>query len=345
MAWTWSAGELAKLGRFLADRAVCGPRVKAKAVGDGKSNLTYVVSDGDRAVVVRRPPPPPVPPGAHDVVREARLLAALAGTAVPVPQVLAIAETGEIVDVPVVVIEFVDGVVITESTPAPLNNPTTRREIAESMVDTLADLHGVDWAAVGLREFGKPRGFNARHLRRMRALIEDTGGQLPREFAGLADWLAHNVPAESGAAVVHNDFRLGNLMLSRSRPGKVVAVLDWELTTIGDPLFDLGYFLCSYPTAGEPLTPTTRMGVAVLEDGYPSRGELLARYRARTGIHPTNIRWYSALAQFKLAALYEYGRRRAEGPGGDPYFRDPGLVASFLSAGERLADQSAQAWA
>src|SRR5262249_13169345 len=162
--------------------AVCGPRVTARAVGDGKSNLTYVVSDGDRAVVVRRPPPPPVPPGAHDVVREARLLIALASTNVPVPRVLAIAEPGEIVDVPMVVTEFVDGVVITDSTPAPLNNPTTRREIAESMVDTLADLHAVDWAAVGLREFGKPQGFNARHLRRMRALIEDADGQIPPAF-------------------------------------------------------------------------------------------------------------------------------------------------------------------
>jgi aminoglycoside phosphotransferase (APT) family kinase protein len=345
VTWTWSADELARLGRFLADRVGCGPRVSAQAVGDGKSNLTYVVSDGDRAVVVRRPPPPPVPPGAHDVVREARLLTALAGTDVPVPRVLAIVEAGEIVDVPVVVTDFVDGVVITESTPAPLDDPTTRREIAESMVDTLADLHAVDWAAVGLREFGKPEGFNARHLRRMRALIDDADGRLPPEFAGLAEWLTQNVPAESGAAIVHNDFRLGNLMVSRDRPGKVVAVLDWELTTIGDPLFDLGYFLCSYPTAGEPLTPTARMGVAVLEEGYPSRGELLARYRARTGISPTNIGWYAALAQFKLAALYEYGRRRAERRGGDPYFRDPELVASFLRAGERLAAQSVRAWA
>jgi aminoglycoside phosphotransferase (APT) family kinase protein len=345
VTWSWSAGELAKLGRFLADRAVCGPRVMAQPVGDGKSNLTYVVSDGDRAVVVRRPPPPPVPPGAHDVVREARLLTALADTDVPVPRVLAIAEPGEIVDVPVVVTQFVDGVVITEATPAPLNNPTTRREIAESMVDTLAALHAVDWAAIGLREFGKPQGFNARHLRRMRALIEDADGQIPPTFVPLADWLTRNVPGESGAAIVHNDFRLGNLMVSRDRPGKVVAVLDWELTTIGDPLFDLGYFLCSYPATGEALTPTARMGVAVLEEGYPSRRELLARYRGRTGTNPTNIGWYSALAQFKLAALYDYGRRRAEGPRGDPYFRDPELVASFLRAGERLADQPAQAWA
>lgn len=343
MTWTWSDGELDKLGRYLADHAVCGPRVKAEPVGDGKSNLTYMVSDGAHAVVVRRPPPPPVPPGAHDVVREARLLTALAGTNVPVPHVLAIAEPGEIVDVPVVVTEFVDGVVITESTPAPLDNPTTRREIAESMVDTLADLHAVDWAVIGLHEFGKPQGFNSRHLSRMRALIKDADGQIPPAFTRLADWLADNVPAEAGAAIVHNDFRIGNLMVSRSRPGRLIAVLDWELATIGDPLHDLGYLLCSYPTEGEPLTPTARMGVAVLEEGYPSRDELLARYRERTDTSPANVGWYSALAQFKLAALYEYGRRRAAAPGGDPYFRDPELVLSFLSAGERLADQSARA--
>jgi aminoglycoside phosphotransferase (APT) family kinase protein len=125
MTWTWSCDQLKGLGTLLADRGLCGPEVTVDAVGDGHSNLTYLVSDGERRVVVRRPPPPPVPTGAHDVVREARLVAALADTAVPVPRVLAVIETGEILDVPVVVTEFVDGVVITEQTPAPLNDPAS----------------------------------------------------------------------------------------------------------------------------------------------------------------------------------------------------------------------------
>ncbi|MDT5080294.1 MAG: hypothetical protein QOJ80_4931 [Mycobacterium sp.] len=336
MTWTWSCDQLKGLGTLLADLELCGPEVTVDAVGDGHSNLTYLVSDGERQVVVRRPPPPPVPTGAHDVVREARLVAALADTAVPVPRVLAVIEIGEILDVPVVVTEFVDGVVITEQTPAPLDDPATRRQIALSVIDTLADLHSVDWRACGLNDFGKPAGFNARHLRRVCALVADDAGNLPADFTVPAEWLRHHAPQESGAAIVHNDFRLGNMMVDRGQPGRVAAVLDWELATIGDPLFDLGYFLSSYPQGNEPLTPTSRMSTAVFEDGYPTRTELLDRYCERTGAQPAAVDWYAALAQFKLAALYEYGRRRADTAGGDPYYADPGLVSSFLRAAEAL---------
>lgn len=336
MTWSWSAEQLVELGALLCDRAICGPDVTVEPVGDGHSNLTYLVSDGDRRVVLRRPPPPPVPAGAHDVIREARLVAALADSVVPVPKVLAVFAADEFLDVPVVITAFVDGVVVTDTTPAPLDEPATRRQIAFSVVDTLADLHAVDWRNCGLGDFGKPDGFNARHLRRVCALVADDEGLAPSQFSDLANWLATHTPPESAAAIVHNDFRLGNMMLARDRPGRVAAVLDWELATIGDPLFDLGYFLSSYPRPDEPLTPTTQMSTAVFEDGFPSRAELLARYCERTGAEPTSVHWYAALAQFKLAALYEYGRRRADSPGGDPYFANPELVSSFLRAGEAL---------
>ena len=117
--WSWSEPELQRLGRFLADHGLCGPTVTAQAIGDGHSNLTFLVSDGHSRVVVRRPPPPPLPPGAHDVLREAKLLRALSHTLVPAPAVLATAVAGELLDVPVFVMDFVDGSVITESTPAP----------------------------------------------------------------------------------------------------------------------------------------------------------------------------------------------------------------------------------
>lgn len=334
MTWSWSPDQLSALGRFLADRDLCGPRVTAREVGDGHSNLTYLVSDGERRLIVRRPPPPPVPAGAHDVLREAQLVAALADTAVPVPAVLATADAGEIVDVPVVVTEFIDAVVITDETPGTLDRTEIRREIGLSVIDTLADLHEVDWQSIGLGDFGRPAGFNSRHLRRVCGLAADGDGSLPAEFSGLAEWLRQHTPEESGEAIVHNDFRLGNMMIGSQ--GRVAAVLDWELATIGDPLFDLGYFLSSYPQPGEPLTPTATMGTAVLEAGYPTRLELLARYCARTGADAAGVTWYSVLAQFKLAALYEYGRRRASDVDGDQYFADPTLVRSFLEAAARL---------
>jgi aminoglycoside phosphotransferase (APT) family kinase protein len=333
--WAWSDAELVRLGCFLAAHGLCGPSVTAAAIGDGHSNLTFLVSDGHSRVVLRRPPPPPLPPGAHDVLREARLLTALAPTDVPSPRVLASAPAGELLDVPVLVMEFVDGAVITEKTPAPRDDEALRRRIAESLVDTLAALHAVPWREVGLGDFGRPEGFNARQLRRMRSLVA-VDGTVPKSFAALDDWLHAHLPPESGTSIVHNDFRIGNMIVNPGT-GCIAAVLDWELATIGDPLADLGYLLTSYPVPGEPLVPTAAMGTAALEPGYPGRTELVDRYADRTRADVSNVNWYATLAMYKLAALYEYSRRRFEDGVGDPYYADPALVASFLDAGERLA--------
>lgn len=336
--WSWSEAELHRLGRFLADRGLCGPSVTAQAIGDGHSNLTFLVSDGKSRVVVRRPPPPPLPPGAHDVLREARLLAALSDTPVPAPRVLTTVSAGELLDVPFVVMDFVEGSVITETTPAASNDKLLRRRIGESLVDSLAALHNVSWRQVGLRDFGKPDGFNARQLRRMRSLVA-VDGAVPKSFGALDDWLQAHVPPESATSIVHNDFRIGNMIVDMNT-GRIAAVLDWELATIGDPLADVGYLLTSYPVPGEPLVPTSAMGTAVLEPGYPTRAELLDRYADRTGADVAGVNWYAALAMYKLAALYEYSRRRFEEGIGDPYYADPGLVTSFLAAGERLAAEN-----
>src|ERR1700745_3868560 len=163
--WCWSAEQLGQLGHYLAERGLCGPTVTATAIGDGHSHLPSLVSDGRSSVVVRSPPPPPLPPGAHDVLREARLLTALERTDVPSPRVRAVAAIGELLDVPVYVMDFVDGVVITESTPAPGDNKELRRRIGESLVDTLAALHKVAWREGGLGDFGKPDGVNTPQLR------------------------------------------------------------------------------------------------------------------------------------------------------------------------------------
>jgi aminoglycoside phosphotransferase (APT) family kinase protein len=333
--WSWSETELQRLGRFLAERDLCCATVTAEAIGDGHSNLTFLVSDGQSRVIVRRPPPPPLPPGAHDVLREARLLTALSQTLVPAPRVLATVAADELLDVPVVVMDFVEGAVITESTPAPTQDWRLRRRIGESLVDTLAALHTVAWREVGLGDFGRPDGFNARQLGRMRSLIA-VHGAVPKSFAALDEWLQAHVPPESATSIVHNDFRIGNMIVD-TRTGCIAAVLDWELATIGDPLADLGYLLTSYPVEGEPLVPTSAMGTAVLEPGYPARSQLLDRYADRTGADLSNVNWYATLAMYKLAALYEYSRRRFEQGIGDPYYADPGLVSSFLGAGERMA--------
>ena len=318
MRWDWTPHTRAKLATFLEARGLTRGDVTTQPIGDGHSNLTFLVSDGTRRVVVRRPPPPPTPPGAHDVLREARLIGALAGTGVPVPRLLATAGAGEVVDVPLYVMTFAAGPVVTTGTPPPLNPPALRRRIGQALVDTLADLHAVDWRSAGLADLGRPERFNERHRRRIGGLVADDDGKPPPHFAEIDAWLAAHVPAESGASIIHNDYRIGNVVLCAGRPGEIAAVLDWELATLGDPLFDVGYFLASVPERGGMLTPTEELGVAMLESGYPTREELAGRYAERTGASLANLDWYTALALWKLAVLYEYGRRRAVRGGGIP---------------------------
>ncbi|MEA2212971.1 MAG: hypothetical protein QOF83_2919 [Solirubrobacteraceae bacterium] len=337
MIWDWTENDRARLGAFLSARGVLSGPVTTRPIGDGHANLTYLVSDGEREVVVRRPPPPPIPKGANDVLREARLIAALEGTGVPVPAVLAVGQVGDVFDVPFYVMSFIRGVVFTDATPPALASPQVRRELAEGLIDTLVALHAVDWRARGLEDFGRPEGFNARHVQRMTRLVADGDGTPPPRFASVAQWLADQVPAESGAAILHSDYRLGNVMLAAEPPGRVLAVLDWELATLGDPLLDVGYFLASYPEAGAPRTPTEDFGTALLEEGYPSRAELAERYARATGRNLENLGWYTALAQYKLAALYEHSHRRAAAGVGDQYYADPGLVPRFLDAARRSA--------
>lgn len=328
--WDWSADDLAALEAFLAEHDITAGPLTTRRIGDGHSNLTFLVS-GTRDVVVRRPPPPPLPPGAHDVLREARLLRGLAGTGVPVPGVLATAEAGVVIDSPLYVMSHVAGPVLTTRTPPALAGRGA--EIGTSLVDTLAAVHAVDWKAASLAEMGRPEGFNGRHLRRIRRLVVDGDGDLPAAFGEVYGWLEAHVPAESGAALVHNDYRLGNVIVGPD--ARVAAVLDWELATIGDPLLDVGYFLASWPVPGEPFTPTGEMAAAVLEPGYPTRQELAGRYAERTGRDLSGLRWFTTMALWKLAVLFEYSHRRAVAGHGDPYYADPALVRRFLDAAGR----------
>ncbi len=340
MAWDWTPASLSALAQFLEDHDLTRGAVETTRIGDGHSNLTYLVSDGRTRVIVRRPPPPPTPRGANDMLREARFMAALANTPVPVPDILATAHAGDVLDVPLYVMSVQDGPVVTTRTPAPLDSEPVRREIGENLIDTLAALHSVDWRLAGLSDAGKPEGFNSRHLRSLSRLNADADAASPREFVEIERWLGQNVPPESGASIVHNDYRIGNVVLAPDAPGRVRAVLDWELATIGDPLFDLGYFLGSIPEPGAPRTPTEDLGTAMLEQGYPTRAELAARYSLRTGRDLTNLGWYSALALWKLAVLYEYGRRRFVTGAGDDYYADATQVRRFLDAAHRVAGLS-----
>ncbi|BDZ50357.1 hypothetical protein GCM10025867_25980 [Frondihabitans sucicola] len=166
--------------------------------------------------------------------------------------------------------------------------------------------------------------------------MADPSGVPPSAFADVDAWLIEHAPPESAHAIVHGDYRLGNLMLGTDEP-RLVAVLDWELATVGDPLVDLGYLLASWAEPGRDLTPVQALGRATQAPGFPSAAELSARYFSVRGIPQRDPGWYIALANWKLAVLYEYSRRRFETDDGDPYYADPAHVTAFLAAARRSA--------
>ena len=207
---------LEPLAAFLTDHGLETPAdVTATPIGEGHSNVTFMLSTG---VVVRRPPRGPLPPSAHDVLREARLLGALEATPVRVPRVLAVCSDPEVIGAPFYVMEEVRGEVITNSIPQPLDNPAQRELIADQLIDALVELHSVDWKAVGLEDFGKPSGYLDRQLRRFTGLWEHNKTRELPEVEQLHDWLAANMPESPAATIVHGDYRLGNTMFSAVKP-------------------------------------------------------------------------------------------------------------------------------
>jgi aminoglycoside phosphotransferase (APT) family kinase protein len=327
--------DLASVQRWLTAEGLGAGPVRLRRIGDGHSNLTYAVGAGDRTLVLRRPPPPPIPKGAHDMLREARILQALADTAVPVPRVLAVAEAGEVMDVPCYVMEHLDGVVATDALPAELDTVEGRTAVAHAFIDALAALHDVDWHGCGLADLGRPDGFLERQLDRLPRLIADEHEALVTPFGELRDELRRAVPMSGEPALLHGDFRFGNVVLAADRPARLLGVLDWELAAIGDPLADLAYTLATYAVPTEPPHALTAMSGLTRGAGFPDRTELAARYAATTGRGLSRLPWYEAFQLFKLAVLFEYNRRRTTGGAGDPYYADPELVDGLLDACRR----------
>jgi aminoglycoside phosphotransferase (APT) family kinase protein len=332
MTWSWSDDTLAALEGFLRNAGLHDGAPDPRPIGDGHSNLTYLIRVRGGRAVLRRPPPPPLPRGANDVLREARVLRALQNSPVPTPRILAVAEAGAVLDVPLYIMEHVPGPVVSTTMPAPFRPERDAPAMAFELVDAMAQLHAVDWRASGLDDFGRPENFNARHLSRLRAVMERREGAVPAFLADTATALEGNVPAESGAAIVHLDFRLGNVIWAPDAPPKLLAVLDWELATIGDPLLDLGYLICCHPEPGEALNPTQELSTALLAPGAPGRAELATHYAVATGRNVEGLSWYAAMAAWKLAVLFEYQHRL----GRDPYYADATQAPRFIVQAKRF---------
>jgi len=258
------------------------------------------VSDGTGRWVVRRPPLGQVLPTAHDMAREHRVITGLHPTAVPVPETLLLCQDTEVLGAPFYVMEFVRGTPYRTQEEMETLGAERTATIAHRLIDTLVDLHAVDPGEVGLGDFGRPEGFLERQLRRWKKQLD---GSRSRDVPGidrLHDRLAAAVPESGPATVVHGDYRLDNVLVDEQ--DRITAVLDWEMSTLGDPLTDLALMIAY---AERDSANLHFVATATLAPGYPSRDEVIARYAERSGRDVSTLDWYVGFAFFKLAVILE----------------------------------------
>jgi aminoglycoside phosphotransferase (APT) family kinase protein len=325
---------LGPLRAFLDEHGLGAGELVVTPIGEGHSNVTYLLERSDMQVVLRRPPRPPLPPSAHDVLREARLLRALRDTPARVPEVLAVCSDETTIGAPFYVMEYVDGEVIVASVPAALDTPAERAGIADELIDSLVEIHAVDWRAVGLEGFGKPTGYLERQLRRFGGLWELNKTREIPAVERVGKWLAEHLPSSGEATIVHGDYRLGNTMYAADAPARLATVLDWEMATIGDPLADIGYLCMMWTEAGDPSEGLrAHLGNVTRAEGFPTREGLIARYEERSGRSVEDIRWYTTLAVWKSVVFMEGNYKRAiAGSTDDPYLHQFGDGVLELAA-------------
>jgi len=276
-------------------------------IAGGHSNLTYRVTDAaNRKLVLRRPPLGAVLATAHDMGREHRIIAALAGTGVPIPPALGLCGDVAVNGAPFYVMAFVEGVVLDQGRTVAKHIPNIaeRRGLGRHVIEVLARLHAVDVDAIGLADFGRREGYIARQLKRWRTQWE---GSKTRELPAMEqvyEALSSGIPEQHGSGIVHGDYRLGNMLTGAD--ARIAAVLDWELCTLGDPLADLGYLMNNWAEPGES-GPESR-GAALapsVAGGFPSRREMLAHYRELTDRDVSQVDYYRAFSYWRLAAIVE----------------------------------------
>jgi len=311
--------DLDRIEQLLDQLGLGSGRVTAEPLGDGHSNLTFLLSRESDRYVLRRPPRPPYAPSAHDVVREAAILEALGRNGLPVPAILAKVEDVTLIGAPFVIMEFVDGVAF--STNLPESFAAQGAPIGSATIAALTAIHAIDPATMPIASQHSGTGYLDRQLRRF-TTIRDAARIRP--IAGLDEvgaWLAANRPASSDTTLVHGDFRLGNLLFASEPPARIAAVLDWELAAVGDPLADVGYLCATWAEAADPEDPMLALSGASRGPGFPGRADLATAYAEQTGRDVSPLPWYEILAMWKAAIFLETSYSRfVGGRAADPYF-------------------------
>ena len=340
--------DVAAVSRFFAERVPGGDApLRFALIAGGRSNLTYRVHAGPRRFVLRRPPLGHVLPTAHDMTREFRVLAALTDTGLPSPRPYALCEDPSVNGAPFYVMEDRPGVVISDRLPEGYAaTEGERRRLCEAFVHTLAALHAVDVGAVGLSDFGRPEGYLERQVRRWAQQWERSKVDELTAIDALAARLRAALPRGPVPTLVHGDYRLGNVAFAPDDAGRLVAIYDWEMATLGDPLADLGYALVYWSEPGDEAAAgaTGVLGAVTAQPGFLSRAELVEAYARASGRSVQRIDFYQVLALYKLAVIAEgiyarYLQGKTAGEGFAGLTREsPRIAARALAIADASSD-------
>lgn len=331
-----------RVRQWLADAETqpVGAHLQSRLIAGGRSNPTYEVTDGVRHWILRRPPVGHVLATAHDMGREYRALTALHGTRVPVPRTVGLCDDTALIGAPFYVMDKLDGITLRTPEDTGRLTPAQRRSLADAAVQTLVDLHEVDPDAVGLGDWGRPDGYLERQLKRWLRQWEASATAPRPEVAELHTRLTASLPASRYPGIVHGDFKIDNLMVDRADPTRIIGLLDWEMSTLGDTLADLGILCSFWDHEGEFFNPITAGATAMA--GFPTRDELVDAYADARGIGVTDLDWYLVFADFKIAVILEgIHARHAQGHTAGEDFEGVGdMVGPLLTRALERATRS-----
>ena len=300
--------DLQRVERYLRDHIheIGEGSLQVRQFPAGASNLTYLLQIGDWEGVLRRPPFGPVPPRAHDMKREFTLLQKIHPVFSLAPQPYIFCDDLTIVGVPFYVMERRKGVVIDTSFPPGITaTPDLCQQLSQTVIETLVQIHAIDWQDAGLHTLGHPEGFLERQVKGwIERYFRAQTDEIP-EVEPLTNWLATHIPQSPAPTLIHNDFKLNNMLLDANELTKAVAVLDWEMTTIGDPLFDLAVSLSYWATADDPEELKTILPTVTMLPGFVSRETFMELYAQKSGRDLSSIDFYMIFAYFKLAVIIQ----------------------------------------